>query len=118
MSDVINSQQGIDSEEITVRDMIVKVPESLTCKLGNRQPLSTDEVAFLERTREAARCNAPQIYSGIGAIGELLALSADEISKESIHAIGWHLNLLGHIAHALHDTTEACDSILEINQNK
>ena len=111
------NQQTPKGDKTGINDMLVQIPEALTTKvLSKQQVLSADEVTFLQNTKFAIDCNAASLHLGVSAIGELMTLSAYDVSQDSIYGIGWHLTLIGQLMEGLQSINKSCDSLLEENR--
>lgn len=107
----------MNQENIPTIEDLLQLPKVIYQKSWTKEPLSLEEIALLKQTGSAAKIHMPQIHSGVRAIGEMLAHSTENISQDSIHGIGWHLEFLGRLMHELGCLSESCTALLETNQD-
>lgn len=101
---------------LDIQDLIPRLPDELLIKFDRSKELTTDEESFLTQAKQAAENSSLPILSGIAAIGELLAISADEVRRDTISDIGWLIQSLGLQAVSLDLLRNDANAILKRNE--
>ncbi|WP_368559432.1 hypothetical protein [Acinetobacter baumannii] len=103
----INSSKTLD-----FIDLLPSIPSHITLKSLRGQELTDEEFELIKNIDEASENAISALPSGISAIGELLAYSADKVTPEAITNIGWLLDSLGRQVGGLLFLKEATESTL------
>lgn len=100
------------SKTLGFTDLLPSIPSHITLKSLRGQELTDEEFELIKKIDEASENAISALPSGISAIGELLAYSADKVSPEAITNIGWLLDSLGRQVGGLLFLKEATESTL------
>ncbi|WP_394651409.1 hypothetical protein [uncultured Acinetobacter sp.] len=98
-------------------DLLPQIPQQMVARVSVKlEPLQEDEEKLIQRICSASETASAPILHGISAIGELLALSATDVSQETISNIGWLINSLGNEAAALSNLKTESEHLLKQNR--
>lgn len=97
-----------------LNNLLITIPKEISIKKHGNLTLSKDEHKEIETILFATENARTPLGFGIGAIGQMLALSAGELNEETINSIGW---LIKHLSEELEELTFLHDEARAILTN-
>lgn len=104
------------SKVLDLEDLLPVIPENIILKTLKKQALTHDEAELIEKIDNATENAMTPLPLGIAAIGELLAYSSEQVSREAVQNIGWLIESLGRQMFALSNLKEMSEQTLSCDK--
>lgn len=104
------------SNTLDFGDLLPTIPNTIILKTLQKQALTNDEAELIQKIDVATENAMTSLPLGIAAIGELLAHSSEQVSREAVHNIGWLIESLGRQMFALSHLKEMSEQTLSCDK--